>query len=192
MGFAELIEAIGARGKEEKERIISRSEETAKRLVKEAETRAKEIAESILEEDDPELEAARTRILGETELRKKRSSTEVKNQVVQEVFEKANETLSKIRNRGDYGSILEKLGAEVLVEEDLIVRVDERDVPLMKKILTSRGSNAEVRSGRSCLGGLIVERKNGSVSVHNTFESRLEKQRESLVEEVNRILFRGE
>ncbi len=192
MGFAELIEAIDSRGEEEKERIISRSEKTAKRLLKEAETRAKEIAESIFAEEDPELEATRTRILGESELRKKRSSTEVRSRVVQEVFDKANEAFSKIRDRGDYGSILEKLGEEVLVDEHLIVYVDERDAPLMKKILTSRGSNTEVRSGRSCLGGLIVERKDGSLSIHNTFESRLEKQKESLVEEVNRILFKGE
>jgi len=189
MGVSELLEAIEARGKEEREKILSRSEKTAKRLIKEATTRAKEVSQSILQEEDPELEATRTRILGESELRKKRSSTEVKHRVVQEVFDKAWQNLSKIRERPDYDSILEKLGGEVLKGEDFIVYVNERDVTLIQKILTSRGLNAEVKSGQNCVGGLVVETRNGSVSIHNTIESRLEKIRELLIQEVNQILF---
>ncbi len=189
MGVSELLEAIEARGKEEREKIISRSEKTAKRLIKEAKTRAKEVSQSILQEEDPELEATRTRILGESELRKKRSLSKVKNQVVEEVFEKAWQNLSKIRERPDYHSILEKLGGEILKGEDVIVYVNERDVTLIQKILTSRGLNAEVKSGQNCVGGLVVETRNGSVSIHNTIESRLEKIRELLIQEVNQILF---
>ncbi len=189
MGVSELLEAIEARGKEEREKILSASEKTAKRLIKEAKTRAKEVSQSILQEEDPELEATRTRILGESELRKKRSLNKVKNQVVEEVFDKAWQNLSKIRERPDYDSILEKLGGEVLKGEDFIVYVNERDVTLIQKILKSRGLNAEVKSGQNCVGGLAVETRNGSVSIHNTIESRLEKIRELLIQEVNQILF---
>jgi len=192
MGFAELLEAIEVKGKEETEKIISRSEKTAKRLIKEAESRAKEIAQSILQEEDPELEVTKARILGESELRKKRSLAQVKNQIVQEVFDRAHEAFSRIREQNDYESILQKLGEEALRGEDLVVYVDERDVPLMKKILASGRPRVEVRSGDNCLGGLVGENKNGSVSTHNTIESRLEKIRESLIEEVNQILFGGE
>jgi len=192
MGFAELIGAIGAKGKEETDRIISRSEKTAKRLIDEAEGKTKEIAQSILEGEDPELEATKTRILGESELRKKRSLAEVKDRIIQEVFGRVHEALSKTRERTDYESILQRLEQEVLIDEDFIVYVDERDTALIRKILASRGVNAEVRSGKDCLGGLVVESNNGAVSIHNTIESRLEKVRESLIHEVNLILFRGE
>jgi V/A-type H+-transporting ATPase subunit E len=192
MGFAELLEAIEVKGKEETEKVISRSEKTAKRLIDEAEGRAKEIAQSILREEDPELEVAKARILGESELRKKRSLAQVKNQIVQEVFDRAHEAFSGIREQNDYESILQKLGEEALRGEDLVVYVDERDVPLMQKILASGRPRVKVRSGDNCLGGLVVENKNGSVSTHNTIESRLEKIRESLIKEVNQILFGGE
>lgn len=192
MGFSELLEAIEAKGKDERERIISRSEKTAQRLKEEAKTKAEEIAQSILQEEDPDLEVTKTRIRGELDLRKKRSLAQVKNQIVQEVFDRAHETLSRIRERNDYEPILQKLGEEVLRSEDLIVYVDERDVPLIQRILASSGLNAQVRSGKNCLGGLVVESKNGFVSTHNTIESRLEKLRESLVQEVNQILFGGD
>lgn len=192
MGFAELLGAIGAKGKEETDRIISRSEKTAKRLIEEAETRIEEIAQSILQEEDPELEVTKTRIQGESELRKKRSLAEVKDRIVQEVFERVHEALAKTRERTDYESILQRLEQEALIEEDFIVYVDERDTALIRKILASRGVNAEVKSGDDCLGGLVVESNNGVVSIHNTIESRLEKVRESLIHEVNLILFRGE
>jgi V/A-type H+-transporting ATPase subunit E len=192
MGFAELLEAIEVKGKEEMEKIISRSEKTAKRLIDEAECKAKEIAQSILQEEDPELEVAKTRILGESELRKKRALAQMKNQIVQEVFDRAHETFSRIREQSDYESILQKLGEETLSDEDLVVYVDERDVPLMQKVLASGRPRVEVRSSGNCLGGLVVEIKNGSVSTHNTIETRLEKIRESLIEEVNQILFGGE
>lgn len=192
MGFAELLEAIQAKGKEERERIISRSEKTARRLIEEAETKTEEIAQSILQEEDPELEVTKTRIQGESELRKKRSLAQVKNQIVQEVFKEAREALSRIRERKDYESILQKLGEEVLKGGDLMVYVDERDVPLIRKILASKGLNAEVKSGDDCLGGLVAETKNGSVTIHNTIESRLEKLQEPLVQEVNQILFGGQ
>jgi V/A-type H+-transporting ATPase subunit E len=192
MGFTELLQSIETKGKAERERIISRSEKTSKRLIAEGEGKAKETAQSILEKEDPELEVTKTRILGESELRKKRSLVQRKNDVIQHVFDEVQKTLSKIRERKDYESILQKLGEEVLMGEDLIVHADERDVPLIQKSLASRGLNAEVRSGQNCLGGLVIEHAKGSVSVHNTIESRLEKRRESLIEEVNQILFGGE
>ncbi len=192
MGFAELLEAIEAKGRDEREKIIARSERTAKRLIEEAEARAKEVAQSILQEEDPELEVTKTRIQGESELRKKRSLTQLKNQIVQDVFKEAREAFSRIRERKEYESIVQKLGEEVLKGKDLVVYVDERDVPLIKKILASRGLNAEVKSGDDCLGGLVAGSEDGSVSIHNTIESRLEKLQESLVQEVNQILFGGQ
>jgi len=192
MGFAELLEAIEAKGRDERDKIITRSEKTAKRVIEEVKVKAKEIAQSILQEEDPELETTKTRILGESELRKKRSLAQVKNQIVQEVFDKAQEAFSKIRERSDYESILQKLGEEALRGEDLIVHVDKRDVSLIHKILASSDLNVEVRSGKDCLGGLVVESKNGFISTHNTIEARLEKLREPLIQEVNQILFAGE
>jgi V/A-type H+-transporting ATPase subunit E len=192
MGVSELLEAIEARGKEERKKILSRSNKTAKRLIEEAEARAKEISESILEQEDPELEVTRTKILGESELKKTRSLAQVKNQLVEEVFDKARQKLSKVRERNDYKSILHKLGDEVLTGEDLIICVDKRDIPLIQNILASRNLNAEVRPGQNSLGGLVVETEDGSISVHNTIESRLEKRRDSLAEELNQILFEGE
>jgi len=192
MGFAELLEAIEAKGQDEREKIITRSEKTAKRVIEEAKTKAKGIAQSILEEEDPELETTKTRMLGESELRKKKSLAQVKNQIVQEVFDKAQEAFSRIRERSDYALTLQKFGEEVLRDEDLIVYVDKRDVSLIRKILASRGLSVEVRSGQNCLGGLVVESKNGFVSTHNTIEARLEKLKEPLIQEVNQILFGGE
>ncbi len=192
MGFAELLEAIEVKGKNEKDKVISRSEKTAKRLIEEAEAKAEEITQSILQEEDPELEVTKTRILGESELKKKRALTQAKNQILQEVFEEARRILAGIRDRNDYESILRKLGEEVLCGEDLIAYVDKRDVQLMQRIVASSGRKADVRSGADCLGGVVVEGKNSSVSIHNTIESRLEKVREPLIQDVNQILFRGE
>ncbi|NIQ38923.1 MAG: hypothetical protein GTN81_10085 [Proteobacteria bacterium] len=192
MGVSELLDAIEARGKEERRKILSRSSKIANRLIEEAEARAKEISESILEQEDPEVEVTRTKILGESELKKKRSLAKAKNQLVEEAFDKARQELSKVRERNDYKSILHKLGDEILTGEDLIIYVDKRDIPLIQNILASRNLNAEVRPGQNCLGGLVVEKKDGSISVHNTIESRLEKRRESLTEELNKILFEGE
>ncbi|MBW2058837.1 MAG: V-type ATP synthase subunit E [Deltaproteobacteria bacterium] len=192
MGFAELLEAIEAKGREERERILSRSDRTAKRLIEEAEARAKELAQSILEEEDPELELTRTGIRGESDLRKKRSLVQMKNEILEEAFERAREDLSKIRERGDYESILQKLGDEVLEGGDVVVYVDRRDVHLIEKILASKGIEAEVKSGEDSFGGLVVETRDGALSIHNTIESRLEKLREPLIEQVSRILFGGE
>jgi V/A-type H+-transporting ATPase subunit E len=189
MGFVELLEAIEARGKVEREKILSRSEKTVRRSIEEAETKAEEIAQTILQQADPGLEVTKTRIQGESELRKKRSLAQAKNRVVQEAFDKARQALSELREREDYESILRKLSMEILKKDDVVVTVDERDVPLIKTILASGRLNAEVKTGKACLGGLVVESKNGSVSIHNTIESRLEKLQESLVQEVNGILF---
>jgi V/A-type H+-transporting ATPase subunit E len=191
MGFAELLEAIEAKGKDEKEKIVSRSEKTASRSIQEAETKAKEITQSILEGKDPGLEVTKTRIRGESELRKKRSLAQAKNRILEEVFEKVRENLAKVRERKDYESILQKLAKEVLTGEDLIVYVHERDVSLVQKILATEGLRGEVRPVKDCLGGLIVESEKGAVSLHNTVESRLEKRRDSLIEEVNKIIFEG-
>jgi V/A-type H+-transporting ATPase subunit E len=191
MGFAELLEAIEAKGKDEKEKIVSRSEKTASRSIQEAETKAKEITQSILEGEDPGLEVTKTRIRGESELRKKRSLAQAKNRILEEVFEKVRENLAKVRERKDYESILQKLAKEVLTGEDLIVYVHERDVSLVQKILATEGLRGEVRPVKDCLGGLIVESEKGAVSLHNTVESRLEKRRDSLIEKVNKIIFEG-
>ncbi len=183
-----VIEVLRKQAREKAEKIISDAEKRAGNIVREAEERWKKIAE---EEKKKIIDKARTEaqaILSEARREAKLEIARARNEVIEEVFRKAKES---IRKKVDIEESLRNLFADAARQLDNIARVyvNPEDENAIRKILKEmKIKDVEIIKIDSILGGVIVEDKDG-VRIDNSYNTRFERARESLLNKLAEILW---
>jgi vacuolar-type H+-ATPase subunit E/Vma4 len=183
-----------------KDRIDEEAEERAKAIIEEAKIKAKEIeeeavgkaekrAEEIVKRGKEEVERYKRRRLAEAKLKAKQRKIKAQEQLIEMAFEKAKEKLIELTSSKEYSKILESLvqsaatsigGGEL---EVLLPAGHSKYLSNTSSIAknveaeTKNPTNITISKGTlDATGGCLVRKRDGSISVDNTFQAILERK----------------
>lgn len=195
-----------------KSKIEEEAEEKAKAIIEEAEVKAKQIEEEatgktekkvdeITKRGKEEAERYKRRRLAEAKLKAKQRKTKAQEQLIETAFEKANEKLKELTSSKDYSKILERLvqGAAVSIGGgELEVLLPEGHSKYLsnassvaKNVETETKNPTSITVSKETIdatGGCLVRKKDGSVSVDNTFEAIRERKTKEIRVKAAKIL----
>ncbi len=185
--------------------IIEAAKSKAAKILDEAREKADEMKKSELEQIKEQLRSGSRRDLAEKKVTYHRLAQSQKSQIIDDVFEKARETLLQYAKSDAYLEILENLiaesaadlgGGKLCVSVNLADRKrtgDSSMKKLSKMVHEKTGKDTELVLNKESLrkaGGALVSTFDGQASVDNTFEARLERVKENATAELETILFK--
>lgn len=165
---------------------VAKITEKAKAENKRIEAQTNEAIENII---GGELRAVHDRIVGGAQLLGRKAVMEARTVVIAKVFQKAVEDLKSIVEGPDYNQYLVKLAIESVstLNEDCIVYANEKDAKYLKSNMEQMALGVKVKVETSpvdIVGGVSIINLEGTKTVHNTVESRLEAAEGRLTAEV--------
>ncbi|EKY26100.1 V-type ATP synthase subunit E [Clostridium celatum] len=175
-----------------KENILATAQEERNKIVSKKESSANEIAKEILEKAEIEAKSKKERVISGAKLKVRNNKLAVKQEIIDEVFEKSIDKLTKlskeeflnfVRNTissmnlsGKQNLILNKQGLE-FVNASFIEELNSK-------------VNAEITLSETVgnfKGGFILE--NNGIEINSTYEALVSSLRDELEFEVAKVLF---
>ena len=175
-----------------KENILATAQEERNKIVSKKESSANEIAKEILEKAEIEAKSKKERVISAAKLKVRNNKLAVKQEIIDEVFEKSIDKLTKlskeeflnfVRNTissmnlsGKQNLILNKQGLE-FVNASFIEELNSK-------------VNAEITLSETVgnfKGGFILE--NNGIEINSTYEALVSSLRDELEFEVAKVLF---
>lgn len=192
MAIEDIFRALEQQADDECRDILNAADIQAASIVEEARAEAERIKQRKLDAVEEGLRARAGKIVNDARLDAKRALAGVREDLVNEVFEKAASRLTALRGTAQYERVFRDLAEEALAGADGACRVSVNpdDVAVAKKVLAGLGVDGEVVADAGVDGGLVVHLHGGRVIRRNTFDSRLKKVRETAEAAVAEILTR--
>lgn len=125
-----------------------------------------------------ELRAVHDRIVGGAQLQGRKRVMNTRMDVVNKVFNKAEEEIKKIVESPEYKNILVKLASESIshLGEDCIIYANKEDSDYLKSVMEQLPTGHKVKieeSREDIVGGVTVINLDGTKTINNTLDSRL-------------------
>lgn len=134
--------------------------------------------DKILADGKKEADKLQKQISGSAALEARNKQLLLVEDSVEKVFTKAIEKLNDLVRNEDYTKLLTQLldeSVKGLSTSNVIVECNSKDKSVVQSIL-SKFSGATLSSNTiNCLGGVIVKSKDGSMSLDNTIDTRIER-----------------
>ncbi|MEX2739468.1 MAG: V-type ATP synthase subunit E [Candidatus Wukongarchaeota archaeon] len=196
-----MREGILSDAKAEAEEFIEKAKAEVEEILSKAEEKAQKEAQEILARGERELEAEKRRSLGKIRLAEKMRKLKAMEEHIDKAFEETLESLRELARTSDYKEILANFiveGGIGLGGGELKVMARKEDIKdinagqLAEVIAKETGNETTVslsEANVNCAGGVIVQLKDGSIIIDNTFEARLERDRRDLRVKIAKILF---
>lgn len=193
----ELRERVLEEARKKAKEIIEDAKEKAHKIIEAAEiewrNRFNETKKKIIEEYNRRFST----IVSEAKIRHTLIISKAKNDVIETVFNKAVEELKK-RNY-DVRKSLEKLLEEAIMylpkeTKHITIIVNPKDKPLISDIaqaILGNKLNYEIKTSNSIIGGLVIETPE-EIKIDNSYETRLSRAREVLVNKIAEILWQND
>ena len=193
LGLNEMLSALEEEGKIEVESILTRAKKQAKRIKKEAKDDGKLLEEKEIDKATVTLNNEKTKMLNSVKLAVKKDTIRAKEEMILSVLEEARERLKETKKRKDYQKIMEKLSREALqgLRGEVMVSTTAGDLGAVKKVLEELEVPHKINTDLSAIGGLEVITEDGSVTITNTLNSRLDKAAKFIKPEIAKVLFGG-
>jgi V/A-type H+-transporting ATPase subunit E len=179
------------------EKIIAQAEDNANNIIKKGEKEADNIKNVILYKNKQEVSLKKSKILTEANLKAKKTILLEKQNIIEDVFDKALEIILKLNDR-EYHNFIKKLildNIEIGDETIFIGSSDQRKISQsfiedINKELKSKGEKGELKLPASHLtikGGVIIG--SGKIRKNISLELLLKDVREESEMQISKILF---
>ena len=196
-GIAKIKEKILEEAREEKQKRIEDAKAQARDIKAKHDHKAEEMLDDILDKAGKAAEEKKRRILSMAQLENRKALLQAKQQIIDEVFEKAKAKLKKIpddKYRDLIADMLKKSvitgNEEVEISENDKNRISPDFLAKVNETLKGLGKQGNLRiseiPGRM-IGGFIL--KSEDLEVNNTFDSLINMEREELETQIAKILF---
>ena len=143
--------------------------------------------DKILDEGRKESEKIEKQIVGSSDLESRNKQLLLVEESVEKVFDKAIEKIETANRNENYSKLITTLLDEstgALGTTEVIVFTNSKDQDVVKPLL-SKYSGSELSSETiSCLGGVEVKSKDGSMTFNNTIDARLERMKPLIRKEI--------
>ncbi len=181
MGLDELKREILAQAQSDADRVVKQAREEADAILAAARAEAEAKRQAAEDETRRVMEMLEKRELAATALESKKLLMSAKKQVLDEVFERAKQSLAKLgaaERKAIVQSLVKRASEEIAIET---VYASARDKELLSGYKTA---DAPI------MGGIIAESKDGTVRADYSFETLLGELRDRSLEELGRIVFK--
>ncbi len=196
MGYEELIRDLEREAGRKKEAVLTAAREEARQIIADAMQQCDRLEQAFQDTIARDLEHERVRLLNRARREARMKLAEVKSELARNVFARLEEKLKAVAAEKRYPSVLERLMNETKPEwpeGEIVIRADAGTRTLLKPLMGGRAARFEPMpgtvSGEDPIGGFELSDGAGTVTIRNTFRSRLSKARPDLRVEMNRLLF---
>jgi vacuolar-type H+-ATPase subunit E/Vma4 len=174
---------------EQRNKILTEANEKSRQILENAEAEKLRIMEQTNKSIEgiigSELRAVHDRIVGRAELEGRRELMDARMELLEKVYNEAKESLRIVASGQDesidYQSILKKLIKEsdqAITDESYIISANNNDIKYLKEIKdeikNSLGKEVMINSTPiDIIGGVVVQNPDGTKTLENTLENRL-------------------
>jgi vacuolar-type H+-ATPase subunit E/Vma4 len=174
---------------EQRNKILTEANEKSRQILENAEAEKLRIMEQTNKSIEgiigSELRAVHDRIVGRAELEGRRELMDARMELLEKVYNEAKESLRIVASGQDesidYQSILKKLineSDQAITDESYIISANNNDIKYLKEIKdeikNSLGKEVMINSTPiDIIGGVVVQNPDGTKTLENTLENRL-------------------
>ncbi len=147
----------------------------------------------IVENARKQAENIKRQIVGSNRLMVRNKQLMLVEDAVSNVFKKAIARIDNIRNDESYEMMMRRLIEDALnaIGMDAVIECNDKDRDLVDRIILEvqhkYNFNITLGSGIECLGGIKVNSLDGSVSIDNTLDTRIERFRPILKKDIAKM-----
>ena len=194
MPYEQLIESVEKCAEDKIRGVTEKATRDAEEIITEAAKRDEIIKKRHLDTVKKTVDSERRKSLGKINEKTRMQLIQAKEAVFVKAFTEAQKNLLSIRGQPDYEIFFRKILTEAVHElegEEIQLHINKRDEALCKKLLPELKSNCEIVTDIICAGGLNADTKDGRFIIFNTIESRFERAKVLLKQEVYTTLYGG-
>jgi len=185
----QMIEDILADAKAEAKTILKEAEQKVKEIMQRGTEKAEKEKQTILDRQLKQINELEKQQIASINLQARQEILQKKEDEILKVFELAKTELSKFPKQAAYEKVLRELIIEsgvALGGGDLLIKARKEDAAKLKD-LTAIAKEITKKCGTKCtlklaknritaLGGVVLQTADGSVTINNTFDARLEQE----------------
>jgi len=179
------------------ERIIAQAEDNANNIIKKGKKEADNIKNVILYKNNQEASLKKSKILTEANLKAKKTILFEKQKIIEDVFDKALESILKLDDKEYYNFIKTLILDNIEIGDETIFsgssdqrKISESFIEDINKELKSKGEKGELKLSASHLpikGGVVIG--SGKIRKNISLELLLKNVREELEMQISKNLF---
>lgn len=193
-----IVEEILEEASDKSAQIIADAKKEAKKLLDAARLKAKEEEDRAIKEAKARGEQVYNEMLAEGRMKAKRETIQGKEEILNEVFKRAEGRLRAYASSEKYDAVNLAIEAcKKLGTENVVIYANKKDLSQLQeskdKIAQSiaQDGTAKISFGKpiKTVGGVCVSTHDGKIEIDDTFEGRLKRKFDPLRVKVARILF---
>jgi vacuolar-type H+-ATPase subunit E/Vma4 len=176
----QLLSAIKAMAEAEKTEIRAKAEKEIVKINERTEAQVMQFRDEALAKLEDQLRRESECIMGRTELEIRDRLIHMKNEALGDVFKFANEKITALEDTRKYKKVFKRLVKEAFDSincEDVRLRISKADQSLWESLKGDFPASISVMLYDGPKGTVVVETDDGSQSVDNSIETRLDMAR---------------
>jgi V/A-type H+-transporting ATPase subunit E len=189
------------------QKILAEQKEEINKIDKETIEKIKQLEEKIVKEAKKEADAEFQKEKAKQDLDLRLKITKFRDEIVDEFIHKAIEKIESLIKTKDYEKSLKKIISEAVLtlkqkEVNIFCRKEDKSI-LSKQFFDAISSDVkkqldmDVKFNLSdkhitSMGGVVLETRDGKISINNTYEKRIERSLDELKRELSLILIKEE
>lgn len=194
MSYEEFIKAIERDASKEREKVLNDARIEADKIIKDTEAELKRLKDERINELKVYSEKDRILTITRAEREARMFLLSAREEILSEVFVKAERKIFELKKGGKYSDILKRLfretvdkGREEIDTDELMVYISEDDLHLLRDTAVSQ--RIEIKAGKEVAEGVIVASRDDRFKLINTLKSRMERAKMDLLPLLNQMLF---
>ncbi|MCS7131568.1 MAG: V-type ATP synthase subunit E family protein [Hadesarchaea archaeon] len=195
-----IVDEILKETREKTTQLIEAAQKEARSILNAARLAAKEEMEREVREAKTRGEQMYRAMLAEGRVKAKKEILRKREELINEVFERAKEKLVEYTSSERYERDLIRIAAEAckkLNSDKVVIHANKRDLKLLERrmdeLIRAAGKLTSVSLGEpiQTMGGVRVGTPDGKMEVDDTLEARMNREFEALRIKVAKVLFEG-
>jgi V/A-type H+/Na+-transporting ATPase subunit E len=185
MSAETIVNKIKSDAEQKGVEIKKEAEKQAQTIKEEATNNAKKHADEILEKGKEQAENKKKIMISQAHQNAKRNEMNAKEEIIESCFTNAIERLAKMDDVS-YNKLVKQLieHGKKQISGSCTVRVSsERDKKISEKL------GIPVTGKTDATGGIILQSKDGTITIDNTFEGILKREKQEIRVKVGKLLF---
>lgn len=182
MSLDKVVEEILDRGKREADEILASADKEKERMLSEVRVHGEEMGREKESQAESEAAKRRQRETARAELEARKTALKAQKEILDEVLNRAKESIEgKGADKALLVALVQRHREEIA---DGVVRSNERDAEVLRRLVKT-----EVHGDLDCIGGFVIESRDGSHRIDLTYETFLADLWEDVIKEVADVLW---
>ena len=157
---------------------IENSGSDSKQTMNNALSQLEQEYDKIISDGKKEADKIEKQIIGSSDLEVRNKQLTTLEDAVDKVFTKAIDQIAKADRDGDYAKLIKSLldeSTKILGTTEVVVKTNSKDKDIVQAALPEFPNSELSPETIDCLGGVIIQSKDGTMTFDNTIDARIER-----------------